>query len=245
LIETSELPLPPKNLRWGGPRFADDAFFLHSGLANVRKLENVTGLNADARVLDIGCGSGRLLLGLLQQYGQVREFVGMDVHRPMIEWSQENLAPLSPAIKFLWHDVQNERYNPKGKDLLKARKWPLESDHFDLITLFSVFSHMWLKDIRHYLLEMGRVLSLGGKIFLTLFVEDDVPDEEENPPEYHREWKGRLHCIRLNRQTFEKLVREANLRVDYFLYRHTNDGQSSYVLSRKDQPPFRAKVVPG
>ena len=245
MIDTTKLPLPPKNLRWGGPRFADDEFFLQSGLSNVRKLEQITGLDGQARVLDVGCGSGRLLLGLLQRYGSIKEFAGLDVHRPMIEWSQENLAALSPDIKFVWHDVQNERYNPKGKALTKARSWPLESNHFDLITLFSVFSHMWLKDIRHYLTEMKRVLDPGGKIFLTLFVEDDVPDEVENPTDYHREWKGRLHCIRLNRQTFEKLVRKAGLRVDYFLYRHTNDGQSSYVLSRKDQPPFRAVVVPG
>lgn len=245
LTNKTRFPLPPKNLRWGGPRFADDAFFIESGEANIRMLEAITGLKPEHKLLDMGCGSARLLLGMLHRYGQFGEYAGVDVHKPMIDWADANLAVLSPKISFHWQDVHNARYHPKGQSLTSQGALPFETHHFDRITLFSVFSHMWLKDIRFYLGELARVLKPDGRIFLTAFVDNGVADEVENPPDYHREWKGHLHCVRLNRATFEGLVHTANLRVEFFRFCHTADGQSSYALSRQDQPPFRAKVVLG
>ena len=236
------IPLPPKELRWGGPRYADDNHFVKSGQTNVRRLEKWCGLSADSRVLDIGCGSARLLYGMLASYGKIRQFAGVDVYRPMIDWASKNLASIGSHVSFHWINVQNDRYNPKGKARLKKGFLPVKPS-FDVITLFSVFSHMTLADIAIYLPEIRRVLDQRGKVFLTAFVELGVPDEEENPKGYHREWSGSLHCSRLHRHRFEELVHAAGLQVDFFEYRHTNDGQSSYVLSRADGEEFQATVV--
>ena len=38
------------------------------------------------RLLDIGCGPGAMVSGLLHRAGRAGSYVGFDVHRPSIEW---------------------------------------------------------------------------------------------------------------------------------------------------------------
>ncbi|MFM9847689.1 MAG: class I SAM-dependent methyltransferase [Hyphomicrobiaceae bacterium] len=207
-------------------------------MANVKVLEDACGITRASRVLDIGCGQGRLLNGLVEVFGSVQKYVGVDVHAPSIAWLQENIAPVAPFAEFHLSAFRNERYNRSGADSFDLQV----SGEFDCITLLSVFSHMWLRDIQVYLQFIRRHSADGGKVYLTLFVEDDVEAETENPVGYYREWKGPLHCIRLNRQSFERLVAAADLQVERFRYRHTADGQSSYVLGPKSQR-FTAAVI--
>lgn len=241
--ELSDLVLPPVKLRWGGPRYRDDEVYINSGRANARMLGRVAGLEPTARVLDVGCGPGRLLTGLLAEFGSIGAYLGIDVNRPVIDWAAENLADRDKGVDFRHIDVPNERYNQKGS--ASSARLPIDDERFDTIVLLSVFSHMWLQDIEAYCREFTRVLAPGGRVFLTAFTEFGVPAEEENPKDYHREWSGPLHCVRLNRQRFEEIVYSSGLVVHKFDYRHTNDGQSSYVLGRGDDPAFQAVVVRG
>jgi SAM-dependent methyltransferase len=58
-------------------------------------------------VFDFGCGCGRVARQLLQQRVRPRRYVGIDLHRGMIQWCNENLAPLAPEFEFRHHDVYN------------------------------------------------------------------------------------------------------------------------------------------
>ena len=240
-VDTQGLVLPPAKLRWGGPRYRDDAVYVNSGRRNVRMLAKAAGLTESSRVLDVGCGPGRLLTGLLAEFGSVGAYVGVDVNRPVVEWAQENLADPEHGIDFRHIDVPNERYNRKGRE--SSRTLPIGDESFDIITLLSVFSHMWLRDIEAYCLEIARLLSPGGRVFLTAFTEYGVPLEEENPKNYHREWSGPLHCVRLNRPHFEEIIYRSGLVIHKFDYRNTADGQSSFLVGRGDDPAFEARVV--
>ena len=99
---------------------------------------------------------------------------------------------------------------------------------------YSVFSHMNDDDTPAYLRLIGEALAPQGRALVTCFVEEDVPDWEENPVGYGPlEWKGRLHCTRFSRRHFEDHVRAAGLAVDRFEYGRETDGQSLYVLRRR------------
>lgn len=237
-----QLPLPPAEMRWGGPRYRDDETYIKSGQKNARMLAELCEVNANSRILDIGCGQARLLHGLISHLGQVQRYVGLDVHKPSIDWLQGQIAPAAPFTAFHLLAVQNERYNKNGGRANAIWDVKLENQ-FDCITLFSVFSHMPLADVQEYFKYMHSVIADDGRVFLTAFVEDDVEDETENPDNYHREWKGALHCVRLNRQVFERIAREEGFQVQYFKYRHTNDGQSSYVFTPITDQKFRARLV--
>ncbi|MGP0565575.1 MULTISPECIES: class I SAM-dependent methyltransferase [unclassified Nitrospina] len=220
------LPLPPPEMRRGGPRYLDDAKYIKSGVQNAQMLESTCGIGPDSRILDVGCGQARLLRGLLSYFGRIQRYVGVDVHEPSIRWLQSNIAPLTPFAEFYHVPFQNARYNPHGTRTLDFDI----SEKFDCITLISVFSHMRLADITLYLDFIHKAIVNEGKVYLTLFVEDDVPEEEENPDGYYKQWSGALHCVRLNRQEFEKRIRQAGFQVELFHYRNANDGQSSYML---------------
>lgn len=101
------------------------------------------------RVLDFGCGSGRLLRQFLDE-ARLAEFHGSDIDEEMVSWVRQHLCP--PIA-----DVRVNREQP-----------PLDypDDHFDLVTALSVFTHIadgW----SDWMLEIRRVLKPGGLLIAT------------------------------------------------------------------------------
>ncbi len=223
----SAIPLPPRALRFGSGPMQTNGEYLAAAVEAVRTLENFCGLARNDTVLDIGCGQGRLLIGIIRRLGAVRRYVGLDVHEPSLVWMRQNLQPIAPWAELHRLDYRNERYNPKGSRDIP----PSLHGTFDRIVLYSVFSHMRLTDIAVYSRFIRDRLADQGRVLLTVFVEDGVPDEEENPEGYIMRWGGPLHCVRLNRATFETVLEEAGLRVVHFGYRKTGM-LSVYVLGR-------------
>ncbi len=100
------------------------------------------------RVLDFGCGSGRVLRQFLAE-AQGAEFWGCDIHGPSIEWLQANLAP--PL-----HVFTNAELPPLA----------LESGSFDAIWAASVFTHL-SSSWSAWLLELHRILKPGGVLLVS------------------------------------------------------------------------------
>lgn len=213
-------------MRPGARELQDDDVYLGDAVASVRELEKLAGLAAQSTVLDLGCGPGRLAVGLLATGLEVR-YVGIDVNRAAVDWAERNLASQDDRLRFVHVDASNARYNASGTAPVEL---PLPDDYCDLVVLFSVFSHMLLGDIQSHLREISRVLRPGGRVYATAFVEDDVPDEEENPAGYFQLWSGPLHCVRLGKAAFEDLVHGAGFVVEAFEYRRHRGLQSVYVL---------------
>lgn len=72
----------------------------------------------------------------------------------------------------------------------------------------------------------------NGQLFLTAFLEEGVPDVEENPVNYLRRWSGPLHCVRYNREAFRQMAEAAGFRLDRLEPRAETDGQTAVYLSR-------------
>jgi SAM-dependent methyltransferase len=102
------------------------------------------------RILDFGCGSGRVLRHFLEE-AEVAEFHGSDIDAGSIAWLQENL---SPPMHF--------SRNAEEPGL------PFPDAHFDLIwttSVFSVLTDAW----SGWLCELHRVLRADG-ILISTFV---------------------------------------------------------------------------
>ena len=84
-VKFNGVNLPPRRRRWCGPEFRDDAFFLESAISEAKRLKFEFGLADNKHVLDIGCGFGRLPIGLMQVYNSLN-YIGIDVHKPSISW---------------------------------------------------------------------------------------------------------------------------------------------------------------
>ena len=214
----------------GGKHFKNDDAFIRTAVRDVKRLERLAGLTAESRLLDWGCGAGRLAVGVREHFSnrRIADYHGVDVQPDLISWARENLT--APGFRFTCVDVANERYNPAG---LPDRTLAADPESVDVFHAYSVFSHMNDDDTAAYLHLIAEALSPGGKAFVTSFVEEGVPDWEENPEGYGPlEWKGRLHCTRFARSHFENLAVEAGMAVDRFVYGRETDGQSLYVLLR-------------
>jgi SAM-dependent methyltransferase len=225
-VAAADLVLPPVEIRMGGEHFRDDAAFVERAVRDVRILVEEAGLDERSRLLDWGCGAGRLAVGVKHVFGAVADYHGVDVQALLVDWAQENLA--DERTRFTRVDLSNQRYNPRGRPVWTI---PGADASVDVFYAYSVFSHMQLDETAAYLREIARLLAPGARAVITAFVEDDVPEWSENPAGYGPlEWSGALHCVRFDRPAFERLVREAGLAVDAFEYGQETDGQSRYVL---------------
>lgn len=224
--------LPAQHLRLCGQEFRDHAYFLRSAQTEADRLVEHCGLTKESALLDIGCGFGRLAIGVLDRVGDIRDYRGIDVSTAAIAWCRRHIGAVHPSFRFTRLDVRNDRYNPGGEEITRAFRLPIGDAAFDAAYAYSVFSHMELADIEHYLSELHRALRPGGAAFVTMFVDDDAPDVSINPSSGSRTWRGPLHCVRFRRSLIDDRVRQAGFTIEQVAEGVETDGQSGYYLRR-------------
>jgi SAM-dependent methyltransferase len=167
-----ELPVPPKSLRvWVGP-FSDAELFKRGGEQMLGEIVGLCGLPPDSRVLEIGCGCGRLARAFARYLSPEGRYDGFDVARVLIEWCQQQLEPQLPHFRFSWADVRSGAHNPEGAVSGAAFRFPYPDNSFDLALSCSVFTHMLPAEIENYVAEVSRVLKTGGRCFMSVFLFD-------------------------------------------------------------------------
>ncbi|HPT28147.1 MAG TPA: class I SAM-dependent methyltransferase, partial [Bryobacteraceae bacterium] len=122
-------------------------------------------------VFDFGCGCGRIARQLMCQDPAPERYVGIDIHRGMIEWCQNNLTPVSPAFTFRHHDVWNLGLGPDNTRQATC-PFPAESGAFTLVIAHSVFTHIYKEQTEFYLAEIARILATEGEARTTWFFFD-------------------------------------------------------------------------
>jgi SAM-dependent methyltransferase len=130
-------------------------------------------LSPDARVLDVGCGVGRIAYALMHYLSDAARYDGFDVMMPLIDWAKANLERQQPNFHFRHVDLRNAMYNPRGRLRAQTFRFPYPDASFDFVCLTSVFTHVHGPELRHYLDEIARVLASGGRVFFTAFVLND------------------------------------------------------------------------
>ena len=131
-------------------------------------------LSPDDRVLDVGCGIGRMAIPLTEYLGPRGSYDGFDVVPHGIEWCRRRITPRFPNFRFQCVSVRNDDYNPEGAVAASEFLFPYRDASFDFVFLTSVFTHMPPADAAHYLREVSRVLAPGGRCFGTWFILDEV-----------------------------------------------------------------------
>ena len=162
------LPLPPAALRFMGE---DDEKLIRIG-DELAGLLVEHGMDGTARVLDVGCGYGRLALGILHATEYRGRYLGFDVLVRQIAWCRENITPVYPNFEFRSIDIRNERYNPQGSIDPAMTTFPVERGETDLCAVFSVFTHLYRPVVERYLAEIRRILRPDGIAVTTWLVFD-------------------------------------------------------------------------
>jgi SAM-dependent methyltransferase len=141
-----------------------------AGKHGVDLLRAHAGLVPHDRILDIGCGNGRLTLPLVEALSSTGGYVGFDVSRAAIRYCRRRFGPERPDFEFHHIDVHNRVYNPGGAVVETQTRFPCADGVITLAVANSVFTHLPLETIRRYLHETRRVLAPGGRAAFTAFV---------------------------------------------------------------------------
>lgn len=122
------------------------------------------------RVLDVGCGIGRIAIPLTKYLNNDGSYEGFDIVKNGIDWCQKNITKKNPNFKFTHIDLKNDLYNLKTEQSAKNFVFPYDDSSFDLVVLTSVFTHMMPEDVKNYFKEINRVLKPNGKCLVTFFI---------------------------------------------------------------------------
>jgi ubiquinone/menaquinone biosynthesis C-methylase UbiE len=122
--------------------------------------ELIAGANLDHghHVLDIGCGTGSLLVKLKQQYGSA-QVVGLDPDPKALRRARIKAARAGVSVQL---------------DRGFATKLPYERESFDRVFSSFMFHHLEKQEREKMLREVLRVLKPGGSFHFVDFVVDDA-----------------------------------------------------------------------
>jgi SAM-dependent methyltransferase len=160
--------VPPRRLRG----FTGDTDFLATGTELLGLLRDQAGLRPDSRVLDVGCGIGRVARTLADVLDPAAggAYVGFDPVASAIAWCSQRYPE---HVRFVHADLRNDLYNPGGTVAATEYRFPVADGWATLMVATSVFTHLDRAESEHYLAEVRRALAPGGVALLTFFLLDD------------------------------------------------------------------------
>ena len=194
--------IPPKSMIFGG-----GGDFEKIGQEFKNYFIELANLQPSDRVLDVGCGIGRMAIPLTNYLSKEGEYWGFDIVKKGIEWCQSRISPKFSNFHFQHSDVCNKHYNPNGKVQAQNFQFSFDDESFDFVFLTSVFTHMFPSDLENYLSEISRVLKPEGKCLITFFI---LNEESENLVRLGRSALNFLYkiqgCITINENDPEAAI---------------------------------------
>lgn len=219
--------LPPRRLMYDGPQ--DPTVFIQNGQEFLRYYLDLCQLQPTESVIEIGSGMGRKALPLTTYLNASGSYLGYEINQTGVEWCNNEIAARYPNFRFKHIDVFNGRYNSNGRYTASDYKFPAADGEADLIVLASVFTHMFLDDVSHYLNEISRMLSpSGGRCFISYFVLDEEAREQikqGNSTLRFQHSQGGCYveyperpedAVAYSKETLTKLYEQSGLRIQEF-----------------------------
>lgn len=113
-----------------------------------KKLLQQNGLQSNHFLIDVGCGSGRLLSQLTQN--DIDSYLGTDISQELLDYSNQYL--------------HNEKWKLK---IVEGCTIPSPDNTADMVCMFSVITHLMPQQSYLYFKEAARTLKTGGKLVVS------------------------------------------------------------------------------
>lgn len=231
--------VPPRGMIYTG-----SGDFIAQGVQFREYFQEYAGLHPGSKVLDIGSGIGRMAVPLtdILEAEKGGFYEGFDVVRSGVDWCNENIHSRFPHFSFRYVPLKNDLYRADGETAEDFR-FPYPDQHFDLVILTSVFTHMLPDEVDHYFREIYRVLSPGGKVFATFFVwdNDETTIYSSNFAFPHDRGNYRLMDekvksanVAFNKDWLYKSINETGLRIEHELYGNWCDRPGNLPVDFQD-----------
>lgn len=123
----------------------------------------------EVSLLDMGCGT-KFTQAILEYDLPLKQYTGIDVYKEMVEFLNSSVDD----ARFSFHhmNIHNEMYNPAGEYLTDTTELAVPPESFDVVSLFSVFTHLAPHDYVNMLKVLRRYIKPSGKLIFSLFVNE-------------------------------------------------------------------------
>lgn len=194
-------------------------------------------LGPHERVLDFGCGIGRVLLQVANRLPPSASIVGMDIMPEVIEFCRQHIAPVFGQAAFELIEGSNVHYDKYINGVGARKKADIIRNYggrFTRAYAFSVFTHVDLGDFSTLLRFVGDLLAPCGEFMFTCFllteysraaIQDnatqfgfDSPEFEDSGNVFIGNSKDRLAFIAFDIGLVEKMVYDAGLVISCVQY---------------------------
>src|SRR5262245_48492845 len=136
---------------------------------------------ASSDILDVGCGV-RFAQALVNRDIPVRSYTGIEVDTSIVDFMRSQLEPFDARFRFVHWNVRNDLYNGHGDRLLSTETSLPVTQEFDVIWLFSVFTHLDRVEAAGMLKLLRRVIRPSGGLLFTAFVDPALDGVENRQP---------------------------------------------------------------
>ncbi len=207
------------------------------GNASANVMRRLLPLNGNSKVLDFGCGIGRVLAALKKDGPDPKNIVGMDIMPPVIDFCNQHLKPNLTNTTFELVNDKNDHYDHFIETNAGKTREALSSQYQDYFTdgcAFSVFTHVTKQDFAGLLKFISSMMVPGGRFLMTCFELNEfsrymIEHQQTIFPLANKAWweggqilvgdaNDPLAFIAFDRSLVEKLVWDAGLAISKVEY---------------------------
>ena len=160
----------PFELLRGGLK-ANEQAYVESGCELLKFTCARLGLKdfGNSDILDMGCGT-KFTQAFLDYQLPLQHYTGIDVYQEMIQFLQQHVN--DARFEYQHMNTHNAMYNVDGLPLTAATELPLDGRQFDVLCLFSVFTHLAPHDYVNMLKVIRPHIRDGGQLIFSLYVDE-------------------------------------------------------------------------
>lgn len=145
----------------------DHSDFATQGDVLADHLAEHAGLHRGSRVLEVGCGRGRVARALTARLGPEGSYAGVDADPDAVGWCRRHYRGRA-GFRFVVADTHDAARSPEQYRL------PFDPGSFDLVVVPTLLASALPAACEHHLAEAARVLAPGGTLAATFFALNDT-----------------------------------------------------------------------